>query len=82
MCRKFLKIQSSHISCWHQHELLVTNQVRACPQSSELPIMDSRNRVDCGERLRTSAVHWLDKWVNASEQTTVHEGSYPSTVTS
>ena len=42
--------------------------------------MDGRNRMDCGERIRTSAAHSLDKWVNASGPTTMHEGSYPSTM--
>ena len=42
--------------------------------------MDSRNRMDCGERIRTSAANSLDKWVNASGPTTVHECSYPSTM--
>ena len=45
----------------------VLSQVRASSQHT----MDSRNQMGCGERIRTSAVHSIDKWVNASRPTTV-----------
>ena len=34
-----------------------------------------------GERIQTFSAHSLDKYVNASAPRTIHERSYPSTVT-
>ena len=42
--------------------------------------VNSPNRLDCGELNGTSAVHSLDKWVNASGITTVHENAYHNAV--
>ena len=52
------------------------SQVRASSQRT----MESRNRMNCGERIRTFAANSLDKCVNASGQTTVYEGSFPNTM--
>ena len=51
-----------------------------CKVKFEIPRIDSRNRMDCGERIRNSAANPLDKWVYASGPTTLHEGSYLSTM--
>ena len=40
--------------------------------------MDSRNRMNCDERIRTSAAHSQDRRVNVSGPITMNEGSYPS----
>ena len=38
-------------------------------------IMESRNQLDCGAWIRTSAAYLQDRWVNASESTTSQKGS-------
>ena len=55
---------------------MLLSQFRASMQRT----MDSRNHMDCGERIQTSAANSLDKRVNTSGPTNVHEGSYPSTM--
>ena len=42
--------------------------------------MDSRNWMDCGDRIRTYAAHSLEKWVYARGPTNVHDGSFPRTM--
>ena len=73
------ELVSSHDSSSQYYIYLIMSNLCGVMSSSNFPRSAQMiAATDLIEVSFTSAVHSLDRWVNASGPTTVHEGFYPS----